>query len=327
MNIENYSAYLFTHFTGMEKTLESEQVYMSVSKDGKEWEILNDGKCVLQSKIGECGVRDPFCVRKADGSGFYIIATDLSIYNRICTTENIKDVWPNSKTRHEDNPTPGSHSIIIWESEDLIHWSEARSAEVAVKQAGCTFAPKCIYDKAKNMYMLFWASTSAEDDYAIQRVYKCYTEDFTNFTSPEVWIDRSSEGINAYDIVVVEDKGRFYRAYKSNRIELEVSNSLDGKWAEIESNIHDLATKHEGAALYKRYGGDEWLLMLDCLYHDRFGYEMFSTDDIESGIFKKENAKFADGIMYRHGAVMPITQEEYDRLKCNLQKTNGGSRV
>lgn len=310
-----YSAYLFTHFTGMEKTLESEQVYMSVSKDGKTWEILNGGKCVLQSRIGECGVRDPFCIRKADGSGFYIIATDLSIYNRICTTENIKDVWPNSKTRSKNNPTPGSRNIIIWESDDLVNWSDARGAEVAIAEAGCTFAPKCIYDKAKKIYMLFWASTSAEDNYAKQRVYRCYTEDFMSFTSPEVWIDRSSEGINAYDVVVVEDKGKFYRVYKGNGIEIEMCDTLDGEWKRIESNIREIANKHEGAALYKKYGGDEWLLMLDCLYHDRFGYELFSSDDIESGFFKKENANFAVGVMYRHGAVMPITEDEYNLLK------------
>lgn len=35
----------------------------SVSRDGLHWTDLNNGKPVLYSHIGECGVRDPFPVK------------------------------------------------------------------------------------------------------------------------------------------------------------------------------------------------------------------------------------------------------------------------
>ena len=50
-------AYLFVHFR--EKTTpDGEQVYFSVSKDGFNWEELNQGKPVLWTFYGDKGVRD-----------------------------------------------------------------------------------------------------------------------------------------------------------------------------------------------------------------------------------------------------------------------------
>ena len=72
-------AYLFTHFIGEQP--QGEQIYFSLSKDGLHWKDLHDGKPVICSEVGECGLRDPFLIRKADGSGFVIIATDLCIAN------------------------------------------------------------------------------------------------------------------------------------------------------------------------------------------------------------------------------------------------------
>ena len=72
-------AYLFTYFIGEQP--QGEQIYFSLSKDGLHWKDLHDGKPVICSEVGECGLRDPFLIRKADGSGFVIIATDLCIAN------------------------------------------------------------------------------------------------------------------------------------------------------------------------------------------------------------------------------------------------------
>lgn len=74
-------AYLFVHFTGTEDDASHEQIYFSVSKDGREWSILNGGKAVLESSVGEGGVRDPYIVRSPVNGKFYLMATDLSIYN------------------------------------------------------------------------------------------------------------------------------------------------------------------------------------------------------------------------------------------------------
>ncbi|OOM76825.1 hypothetical protein CLPUN_25250 [Clostridium puniceum] len=48
-------------------------------------------------------------MRSAEGDKFYIIATDLSIYNR-------NGDWGGAQTA-------GSQYIMVWESTDLVHWS------------------------------------------------------------------------------------------------------------------------------------------------------------------------------------------------------------
>ena len=92
-------AYLFTHFIGEQP--QGEQIYFSLSKDGLHWKDLHDGKPVICSEVGECGLRDPFLIRKADGSGFVIIATDLCIANGRGWDVAVK---PEAKKRHLWSP-------------------------------------------------------------------------------------------------------------------------------------------------------------------------------------------------------------------------------
>ncbi|KAF0095884.1 MAG: hypothetical protein E1N59_660 [Puniceicoccaceae bacterium 5H] len=113
--------YLFVTFRG-EATPMSEQIYFMVSEDGQKWEALHQGAPVLVSDVGEQGVRDPYIIRAPSGDGFYLIATDLSI--------NRHPDWGRAQT-------DASQSIVVWESEDLVHWSEPRLMKVAPDDAGC----------------------------------------------------------------------------------------------------------------------------------------------------------------------------------------------
>ena len=110
-----YSAYLFAYFKG-EGLSQGEQIYFAVSRDGLHWTDLNEGNPVLVSTMGEKGLRDPFIMRSADGEKFYVIATDLKI--------NGNGNWSAAQTS-------GSKSIMVWESSDLVHWSEQRMCRVA----------------------------------------------------------------------------------------------------------------------------------------------------------------------------------------------------
>ena len=52
-------AYLFTHFK--EKyTPDGEQVYFGISRDGHNWEQVNNGNPILTAELGEKGCRDRF---------------------------------------------------------------------------------------------------------------------------------------------------------------------------------------------------------------------------------------------------------------------------
>ena len=103
-------AYLFVHFIDEEQTVDKEQVYFSVSKNGTNWKTLNNVKPVLDTKSldgSTGGIRDPHIIRSPQGDTFYMIATDMSIYNLGLKVGGSK--WGESQSN-------GSQSIVIWES-------------------------------------------------------------------------------------------------------------------------------------------------------------------------------------------------------------------
>lgn len=319
------NAYLFVHFTGTESRPEEEQIYFSVSADGRNWRILNGGKPVLMSNVGEKGVRDPFIIRSEDGNCFYIIATDLSIYHRKRVTEE-KVAWRQCTNVFSDNPNPGSQHIVIWKSKDLVNWSQARLARVAPVDAGCFWAPKCIWDKEKQAYMIVGASKLPEDDYGWLRLYRTYTKDFWTFTEPELYMDLSLnpnrkvdtpyfEKKPVFDCTFIESKNRYYRFYKTDRIQMDTADSLSGTWTPVSANIHTIAPNHEGPAICREDNQDSWMLMLDNLT-TRGGYEPFVTSNLQEGQFTSVVAEttFPDGVKYRHGSLLPISQKEYQSL-------------
>ncbi len=294
-------AYLFVHFVGTESTADEEQIYFSVSQNGTDWTTLNDGKPVLTSNVGEKGVRDPHILRGEDGK-FFIIATDLSIYNR----RDDSNRWGTCQTS-------GSKSIVVWESDDLVNWSDANLVEVAPSNAGCTWAPESVYDAEKGEYMVFWASKTADDNYATQRIYRSYTKDFKTFSEPELYIDGGN--VSNIDTTITDYKGMYYRFTKNesnSSVTMMKSGSLSGDWTDVASYTLGTMTGYEGPTIYKVNGENKWCLLLD-YYSKSQGYKPFVTDDIEKGSFTA-GSNFNFDVKYRHGTVMPITKAEYDKL-------------
>ena len=107
--------YLFVHFK--EKyTPDGEQVYFSVSRDGVNWEKVNDGNPILMSNSGDRGCRDIEIIRlKTDG--FVILTTDLCIANRYDENYNIDWKKVNSS---------GSKKLRMWKTDDLINFSDEK---------------------------------------------------------------------------------------------------------------------------------------------------------------------------------------------------------
>ena len=105
----------------------------------------------MKSTIGESGLRDHFIARAPEGDKFYMIATDLSIaLNKV----NGGADWGSAGGS-------GSHSIVVWESDDLVNWSEPWLAEIAPEGAGCTWAPEFIYDETTGEYIVYYAKIHA----------------------------------------------------------------------------------------------------------------------------------------------------------------------
>jgi hypothetical protein len=296
-----YKGYLFVYFVG--ESEKGEQIYFSSSTDGLHWQDLNEGNPVLISKLGEKGVRDPFIIRSAEGDKFYIIATDL----RIASGKG----WDTAQYG-------ASKSLIIWESADLINWSEERIVEVGIPEAGCVWAPEAIYDRETEEYMLFWASMVQEegDSAAKQRIYYAKTKYFYSFTKAEKYIERENHII---DTTIIEHGGIYYRFSKdetTKNIRIDKSSSLLNKSfayvsaPEVE-NLHGV----EGPTVFKFNDRDEWCLMVD-QYASGKGYLPLVTKDLTNGQFRVLNPYeyFLGENRKRHGSVLNLNEEEYDAL-------------
>jgi beta-xylosidase len=294
--------YLFVTFNG-ERTPLTEQIYFGLSPDGRNWEALNAANPVLVSQLGEKGVRDPFIIRSPDGKKAYLIATDLSI--------NLNPVWKRAATA-------GSHSIMIWESADLVHWSEPRLVKISPDDAGCTWAPEATYDAATGDYLVYWSSANGRDNFAKFRVWAARTKDFKTFGEPFIYIERDYPVI---DTTIVRENGRYYRFTKredTRMIFLETSDHLAGPWTEMPDFSLAASEGYEGPACYQIAPAAAGQTATWCLLLDNFtkgaGYKAFVTHDLAGGKFEPAaDIKFP--FRFRHGTVLPVTAEEYARLK------------
>lgn len=300
---KNIGGYLFATFVG-EGTPMTEQVYFMLSEDGQHWEALNHEKPVLVSDVGEKGVRDPYIIRSKDNDKFYLIATDLSIH--------LNPDWGRAQTA-------ASQSIVIWESTDLVNWTAPRLVKVAPDNAGCTWAPEAVYDAENDQYMVFWASKTADDDFAKHRIWAAHTEDFYTFSEPFVYIEKPNTVI---DTTIIREHDTYYRFTKDEEhkaITMEHSKSLMADWQNVEDFSLEHLVGYEGPAVFEVETGDldkqsAWNLLLD-YYSKGEGYQTFTTSELSEGQFEAGKEMYFPIHPVRHGTVLSLSPEEYQRLK------------
>lgn len=304
-------AYLFVHFKE-KKTPDGEQVYFAVSTDGFHWEAVNEGQPVLWSELGEKGVRDHTIVRTKEGK-FYILATDLSLAN--CFNTKYRQSWGNIVRE-------GSKCLSMWESDDLLNWSEQRMIELGDEEFGMLWAPDVIYDQEKEDYVIHWSSAHASNGYGHKGIYYTRTKDFKSFSKPQLLCLKEDSGI--IDSAIYEENGTFYRFLKSEKnpegIILEKGSSLTGEYRRIEAFDQEMAKlghpAYEAPTAFKLKDG-KWCLMIDFfgVAGEGQGYVPFIADDIDSGLFIRSDASFSFPYGFKHGTVLPITMEEYESIK------------
>jgi arabinoxylan arabinofuranohydrolase len=294
--------YLFVTFGGQANEL-NEQVYFATSRDGREWTTLNNGDPVLVSDIGTKGARDPYLLRSHDGKKFFIIATDLSMHHLRNWGRAVRE---------------GSRSILVWESTDLVNWSEPRLVKVAPDDAGCTWAPEAIYDEETGDYLVFWASTTGRDGFKKQRIWAARTKDFKTFGEPFIYIEEPNHVI---DTTIVREGDAYYRFTKDEThkaVTMETAPRLSGPWTDVSGYNLGKLVGYEGPAIYQlepaRSGKPAiWGLILD-YYSKGQGYQPWTTTDLARGEFQPAQG-FKFPFKFRHGSVLPLTADELQRVE------------
>ena len=241
--------YLLVHFIENPNGY-TERIYLDLS-DGdnpERWNPLNGGQPILTSPLGTTGVRDPYLTRNPETGRVYIIATDLRVF--------VDGHGSDSNSPWYEFSHHGSTNLIIWYSDDLVHWSEPHELDVSRKpdgshiELGMAWAPEALWvpdyypeghEGGRGAFVLYWSSkTFADDDPdhtadAYDRVLWGATSDFTDatFEYGGIFIDRNRPTIDTTMLQRALPDGtiRTYRATKAN----DVSKPGVGIWLDATS--------------------------------------------------------------------------------------------
>lgn len=292
--------YLFCYFTGNEP--ENESVHFAVSDDGYHFDALNNNEKIITQTLGRKCCRDPFIFRDEDNM-FHIIATDMRCY----------DGWSNN------------NSMVIWDSKDLIKWENERIIDFSqfeeTKSANRVWAPQVIFDKFKKEYMIYWTHNNSDDNLDTITWY-AYTKDFKTLTTKPTVLFKPKSRLCGIDADIIEVDGKYYLYHadgEKDAICYSVAERPDGPYFEPDDNKVSVAdTALEGNCIYQILGTDKTDKYV--MIADQFkagGYFMQETNDMIN--FSKVNDFSLDHLHPRHGSMLHITDEEYERITAHYK--------
>ena len=303
--------YLFVHFR--EKTTpDGEQVYFGLSRDGYHWESVNNGQPVLWAYYGDKGVRDHTIVRTQDGR-FFIFSTDLSLSYGM--RNQYRHSW-------EVIGRTGSKCLSVWESRDLVNWTEQRLQHMGDDGFGVVWAPDIFYDPQHQDYVLHWSSSHKKENYGTKYIYYSRTKDFKSFTEPDVLYRNPSCCVIDSAVYVVD--GVYYLFVKNetnpSHVQLLKASTATGPWQIIPAFDEEMEKLQQGqyeAPTAFRAEDGRWVLFLD--YYGvkgaGQGYVPFVADDIATGRFVRSDRDFSFPYGFKHGTILTISEEEYERVR------------
>lgn len=288
------SNYIFCYFTG--NAPEEERVHFALSSDGYNFRALKGNKAVINQTLGKKCCRDPFIFRDNEGV-FHIIATDMKS----------EEGWASNS------------SMVVWDSGDLLHWENERIIDFTRFPSTCdavrVWAPEVIFDKKKGEYMIYWSHLNRDSDLDTI-IWYAYTKDFISLTTEPAVLYRPKSGFCAIDGDIQEKDGKYYLFVadgEKDGICYVVSDSASGPFEEPENNKISLAdTALEGNCIYRNENTGKYILIADKFKSG--GYFMQESDDlIHFEVVEKEKYSL-DHLRPRHGSMLKISDEEYDRL-------------
>ncbi len=304
--------YLFAHFK--EKiTPDGEQVYFGISRDGYNWEQINGANPILTASLGEKGCRDIEIVRLHTG-GFVILTTDLCIVYRM--DEEYRVDW--SKVNNT-----GSKCLRMWKTDDLINFSEEKLVYFGRDDFGCMWAPEVFFDEENEEYLIHWGSTVKETDYKHMSIYCSTTKDFETFSEPKLYFTKNNEILDSHIQKFDGVYHLFYKNASNPPMNMHAtSNNLYGPF-EHDKTFEKYMDKevyhpgsYEGVTSYVLPNG-EWCLMLDFFgcEKEKMGYVPFVSSKAGDMNFQRVPEQFSFPYGFKHGRVIEITDEEYEKVK------------
>ncbi len=300
---------------GNNQDLPNDSLHLSYSVDGLKWIELNAGQPVYQlSGHGTNHIRDPFIVRKLDGT-FVYIATDWTL------AENDSNYW--------NRP---SGKLVMADSTDLITFTNPRLVPVTTlsgpsSSAMHAWAPEVFYDPERAQYAILW---SGNDTSNRNRIYVSYTTDFQAVSDPAnpiVYFDPGYTVIDASPLLPLGSTRNYLFFKDESASDIQVARSpstsmAPGVFARISPEYLTRGAQQtvsqgvEGPFALKAPGQNVWYL-----YADRYssggafgGWKTTSLDVAPSSWTAMSSTEYSFPPNVRHANVVRVTQAQLDAL-------------
>ncbi|MDL2221711.1 glycoside hydrolase family 43 protein [Parabacteroides sp. OttesenSCG-928-N08] len=321
---KDMSAYLFVFFTDPTHSL-----FMATSRDGYTFTAVNDGQPIMagDTLATQQGIRDPHIYRGPDGA-FYMAMTDLHIFGKQMGYRDTD--WERDAAQYDWGNNRG---FVLMKSVDLINWTrhvvhiEEFFPELNVS---CAWAPQTIYDPVAKKMMLYF--TLRLDGKGKTKLYYAYTDDdFTRLESkPEILFHYPNPEVQILDadISPTPDGGycMMYVAQESpGGIRMAFSDSIHAGYQYVELWADTEPGACEAPNVWKRIGEERWVLMYDIFSIQPHNFGFCETTDFKNftplGHFNEGIMQTTNFSSPKHGAIIPITEEEAIRLEKHWQET------
>jgi hypothetical protein len=182
-----YTGYAMAYFTESPTMAAANYgLHLAVSADGLNWTPLNQNRPVATPTLGSTGLRDPFVLRRQDGT-FTVLATDLKGTDWAYQSQNLH----------------------VWDSADLRTFTGYRLLTVH-SLATHAWAPEAVWDPARGQYAIVYSAVNSSGHNVLM---VSHTTDFRTATSGVVFFD---PGYDAIDGNFVTVGGVNYMYYKNN---------------------------------------------------------------------------------------------------------------
>lgn len=218
----------------------------------------------------------------------YIFAADLSL------AYGMRGKYHHSWKEVGEN---GSKCFSVWESEDLVHWTEQKLVQIGDEDFGCLWAPDIIYDREDDSYVLHWSSSHRSNDYGPKKIYM--------FVKSER---------NPSTIIMLKSE---HAAGPYTRVE-----AFDRSMKQIEIGQYEAPTAVQLA-------DGRWCLFLD--YYGvpgaGQGYVPFVAESMKNAEFVRSDESFAFPYGFKHGTILTISIEEYERIKAHDWSDKGWTNI
>ncbi|MEV6170662.1 glycoside hydrolase family 43 protein [Streptomyces sp. NPDC051954] len=281
------SAYVMCYFTESTTMLEANYgLHLAVSTDGLQWMPLNQNNPVVTPTGGAGGLRDPFVLRKQDGT-FVVLATDLKGTD-----------W--SRT---------SVYIHVWDSVDLRSFTGYRLLKLHDMTGTHSWAPEVFWDAARGRYGILYSSVNSSGHNVIM---VSYTADFRTTENPQVFFDPGYDVIDGNLTVGVN--GVNYLYFKRDQTLVGArSTSLDpGSFTVFSTPVAHGGT--EAPTVVKSLTSNTWYLWGDT-YTPNGVFYAWQTTNLAAGTWTAlDQRRYTQPLNSKHCGIQSITSAQYGNL-------------